>query len=172
MRRSPGTGHRYAADVVAFLFAVFVVLPLIELGVVITVADWIGVLPTIAALIALSAFGVWLVRHEGLGVVRRTRAAIARGETPGSQVLDGALIAFAGVLCVVPGFVTGVCGLVLLVPPVRRLVGRRLVRRWDRLSSSVGFTRRRQVVEVEWVGDVTPSRSAPSRPIELGPVDD
>lgn len=157
---------------VAFLFAVFVVLPLVELGVAVMVADWIGVLPTIAALIALSGFGVWLVRREGLGVVRRTRAALDRGETPAAGLLDGALIGFAGVLCVAPGFVTGICGLLLLVPPVRRRVGRRLLRRWDRLARSVGFSRRREVVEVEWVGDVTPTRPRSSSPIELGPVDD
>ena len=54
------------------LFLVFVVFPLIELGVVIFVADAIGIFPTIALLIAMSAFGAWLVKREGIGVMRRS----------------------------------------------------------------------------------------------------
>ena len=75
-----------------FLFCVFVVFPLIELGVVIAVAGWIGIVPTIAALIAMSAIGVWLVKREGLGVVRRTREAMNRGEVPGGEMLDAAML--------------------------------------------------------------------------------
>ena len=157
---------------VVFLFCIFVVFPLVELGVVIAVADWIGVLPTIAALIAMSAFGVWLVKREGLGVMRRTRRAVDRGEVPGAEMLDGAMLAIAGLLCIVPGFISGTLGLLLLIGPVRRPVGRRLVRRWTRGASLVGFSRRRTSVDVQWIGDVTPARSAPARPIELGPVDD
>ena len=150
------------------LFLVFVVFPLIELGVVIFVADAIGIFPTIALLIAMSAFGAWLVKREGIGVMRRTRLAANRGELPG-----GAVLAIAGVLCIVPGFISGTIGLLLLIGPLRRPVGRRLLRRWTRVVSVVGFARgRRDVVEVEWVGDVTPAHSPPNAAIELGPVND
>ena len=155
------------------LFVVFVVFPLIELGVVIFVADAIGIFPTIVLLIAMSAFGAWLVKREGIGVMRRTRLAANRGELPGDQMLDGAMLAIAGVLCIVPGFISGTIGLLLLIGPVRRPVGRRLVRRWTRMASLVGFTgRRRGAVEVEWVGDITPTHSPPNPAIELGPVND
>jgi len=93
-----------------FLFCVFVVFPLIELGVVIAVAGWIGIVPTIAALIAMSAIGVWLVKREGLGVVRRTREAMNRGEVPGGEMLDAAMLTIAGFLCFVPGFISGTIG--------------------------------------------------------------
>jgi len=76
------------------------------------------------------------------------------------------------VLCIVPGFISGTIGLLLLIGPVRRPVGRRLVRRWTRMASLVGFTRRRGAVEVEWVGDISPTHSAPNAAIELGPVND
>ena len=155
-----------------FLFCVFVVFPLIELGVVIAVADWIGILPTIAALIAMSAVGVWLVKREGLGITRRTRMAVNRGEVPGVEMLDGAMLTIAGFLCIVPGFISGTIGLLLLIGPVRRPVGRRLVRRWTRIASFVGMTGRRRAVNVEWIGDVTPPKQTPTAPIEIGPVRD
>ena len=164
--------RRYALAVAVFLFCVFVVFPLIELGVVIAVADWIGILPTIAALIAMSAVGVWLVKREGFAVVRRTRAAVNRGELPGAEMLDGAMLAIAGLLCIVPGFISGTIGLLLLIGPVRRPVGRRLVRRWTRIASFAGMTRRRKTIEVEWIGDVTPTRSSTTAPIEISPIRD
>ncbi len=155
-----------------FLFCIFVVFPLIELGVVIAVADWIGILPTVGALIAMSAVGVWMVKRQGFAVVRRTRAAMNRGELPGTEMLDGAMLVIAGLLCIVPGFISGTIGLLLLIGPIRRPVGRRLVRRWTRIASFVGMTRRRQVVDIEWIGDVTPTRTSTAAPIEIGPVRD
>ncbi len=155
-----------------FLFCVFVVFPLIELGVVIAVADWIGIVPTIAALIAMSAIGVWLVKREGLGVVRRTREAMNQGEVPGGEMLDAAMLTIAGFLCFVPGFISGTIGLLLLIGPLRRPVGRRIVRRWTRVGSFVGMSRRRSTVEVQWIGDVTPTTPPATGPIEIGPVRD
>lgn len=172
-RRSCVAPRRYAAHVFLILFCVFVVAPLIELGVVIAVADWIGILPTIALLIAMSAFGVWLVKREGVGVMRRTLLALDRGEVPGAELLDGSMLAIAGLLCIVPGFISGIIGLLLLIGPIRRPVGRRLVRRWTRVASVMGFTRRRSgVIDVEYIGDVTPAQSTRTPPIELGPAHD
>ena len=164
--------RRYALGVLLFLFCVFVVFPLIELGVVIAVAGWIGVLPTIAALIAMSAVGVWLVKREGLGVMRRTRESMNRGETPGGEMIDAAMLSIAGFLCIVPGFISGTIGLLLLIGPLRRPVGRRLVRRWTRLGSLVGRSRRRSTVNVQWIGDVTPTTAPTTAPTEIGPVRD
>jgi UPF0716 protein FxsA len=155
-----------------FLFCMLIVFPLIELGVIIAVADWIGIVPTIAALIAMSAVGVWLVKREGLGVVRRTREAMNRGEVPGGEMLDAAMLTIAGFLCFVPGFISGTIGLLLLIGPLRRPVGRRIVRRWTRVGSFVGMSRRRSTVEVQWIGDVTPTTPPATGPIEIGPVRD
>lgn len=155
------------------LFCVFVVAPLIELGVIIAVADWIGVVPTIAALIGMSAFGVWLVKREGIGVMRRTRQAVERGDVPGAELLDGSMVAVAGMLCIVPGFLSGILGLLLLIGPFRRALGDRVLRRWTRVAPIAGFSRRRtSVIDVEYIGDVTPPSSTRSHPIELGPVND
>jgi UPF0716 protein FxsA len=171
VRRCSLEGRRYAASVFLILFFVFVVVPLVELAVIVTVAGAIGIFPTIALLILVSAIGAFLVKREGIGVMRRTQAAIQRGEVPGREMLDAALLMGAGALCVVPGFVTDAFGLLLLVPPVRRFIASRLIRRWTNGTSFVGATQQ-EIVDVEWVGDVTPRGSSSPSPIELGPVDD
>jgi UPF0716 protein FxsA len=102
--------------------------PIAELYVAVKVADAIGVLLTVVLLIAGWPLGLWLVRAEGRVAWARLRAASATGRSPGREVLDGALILAGGALFIVPGFITDVLGLVLLVPPTRALARAGLVR--------------------------------------------
>lgn len=154
------------------LFIVFVVAPVVELAVFLQVAEWVGVWPAVLAVLALSVLGVWVVKRAGVSGVRRTRAAFQRGEIPTVEVADGLLVMFAGVLLVVPGFVTDVVALLLLVPVVRSLVRRRFVRDWMVGRRVPAFGRGRSVVDVEWIGDVTPPPRDARPPIELGPPRD
>jgi UPF0716 protein FxsA len=102
--------------------------PIAELYVAIQVAGAIGVLLTVILLIAGWPLGMWLLRTEGGAAWRRLRAATATGRPPGREVLDGALILVGGSLLIVPGFITDVLGLVLLLPPTRALARAGLVR--------------------------------------------
>lgn len=119
------------------LVIAFVVVPIVEIAVIIWVGGLIGALNTIALLIILSIGGVWLVKREGLGVIRRFRAQLGAGKVPSKELGDGALITIAGALLVIPGFVTDFIGLLLLLPPVRSgvralAVARFTARTWRR----------------------------------------
>ena len=116
------------------LFLIFVVTPIVELAVIVQVAGSTGVMNTIGLLVLVSLVGAWLVRREGLGILRRAQAELAKGRMPGRELVDGLLVLLAGALMLTPGFVTDAVGLALLFPPVRavlRLVATR------RLSRSV-----------------------------------
>lgn len=117
----------------ALAVLVFLVVPIAELYVVIRVGAWIGAGPTILALVLVTVFGAWLVRHQGLAVWRQIRTETRAGTVPAAAVFDGALILAAGVLLLAPGFLTDAIGLVLLVPPLRAALrsygARRLTRR-------------------------------------------
>ncbi len=52
---------------------------------------------------------------------------MAEGRPPGREALDGVLILLGGLLVLLPGFVSDVLGLLCLLPPTRRLLGRVLV---------------------------------------------
>lgn len=114
---------------VAVLAFVFIVVPIVELAVIIWVGEQIGVLNTIGLLLILSLGGAWLVKREGLGVLRRFRAQLDARRMPGREVADGVLILLAGVLLLTPGFVTDALGLLLLLPPVRAAVRALALRR-------------------------------------------
>jgi UPF0716 protein FxsA len=120
---------------VAILVALFIVVPIVELYVIIQIGSLIGVLSTIALLLADALLGSLLLRHQGRGAWRRFNAALAERRFPGREVADGLLIAVGGTLLLTPGFVTDIVGLIFLVPPTRAIVrgllrayvGRRLV---------------------------------------------
>jgi UPF0716 protein FxsA len=108
---------------VAWLLAVvFLVVPIVELAVIIQVGQAIGVLDTLVLLIAISVVGAWLVKREGMGVLRRISASVSAGRVPGRDLVDAALILLAGALLLTPGFVSDVLGILLLLPPVRAVV--------------------------------------------------
>src|SRR6185503_6687862 len=116
-----------------FLVLLFVVVPIAELFVIIQVGEAIGVLPTIALLIADSILGSVLMKAQGRTAWRRFNAAVAEGRIPHREVLDGALVIFGGALLLTPGFISDILGILLLLPPtralVRALVARRLLPR-------------------------------------------
>ena len=103
----------------AVLALLFLVVPFVELFVLIQVGQAIGALPTIGLLIVVSIVGAWLVKREGIGVVRRAQQQVQRGQVPARELVDGVLILFAGALMLTPGFFTDVFGIALLIPPVR-----------------------------------------------------
>jgi len=128
--------------------ALLVVVPLAELAVMVGMGQWIGVWPTIGLLFLVSLIGFMLVKHQGLGAWRRIRSEIREGQVPGAAAVDGALVLLAGLLLLVPGFITDALGLLLLVPAVRGVIRRFGTRR---------FTRRVRYLDVV-SREVTPTR--------------
>jgi UPF0716 protein FxsA len=124
-----------------------VLLPIAELYVIVVVATKIGVLNTIGLLILVSVVGGWLVKREGLGVLRRLQRSAEAGEVPHRELVDGFLILLAGMLLTIPGFITDIPGVLLLLPPVRMAVRGMVVRSFKKRTSFAvrfvdGFGRR------------------------------
>lgn len=131
------------------LGVLFIVVPIAELAVIIQVGQAIGVLPTIALLILVSVVGAWLVKREGLGVLRRVQQSLDRAQLPHRELIDGALVMLAGAFLLSPGFLTDLLGIVLLVPPTRAVVRTALLHRFrDRMVAGVRTTRFGRVVDV------------------------
>lgn len=108
----------------ALLALLFLVVPLVELAIIIQVGSAIGTLDTVALLLLVSVAGGWLMKREGLGVVRRVQHQVQAGQVPGTALVDGFLVLLGGALMLTPGFLTDALGLSLLLPPVRALVRR------------------------------------------------
>jgi UPF0716 protein FxsA len=95
-----------------------------EIAVFVLVAHAIGAGWAVLLLAGSSLAGLALLRREGARAWRRFRAAAAEGRPPGPQVIDGLVGLGGALLLAVPGFVTAVLGLLLLVPPLRAVARR------------------------------------------------
>lgn len=120
------------------LFVLFLVVPFVELYVILQVGQTVGVLNTVALLVVVSLVGAWLVKREGLSVLRQAQERVARGSVPGRELVDGVLILGAGALLLTPGFLTDGIGVLLLLPPVRAALRAAVTRQ---LRRRVGFGR-------------------------------
>lgn len=105
--------------VARFIVLALFLLPFIEIAGFIWVGGRIGILATLLLIVLTAVLGVAIMRRQGLGVVLDSRAMMERGEVPARQFADMMMIGVAGLLLVIPGFVTDIFGFALLVPPIR-----------------------------------------------------
>ncbi|WP_410809281.1 FxsA family protein [Micromonospora sp. 067-2] len=110
---------------------------LLELAVFVTAGRALGFGTAVLLVFAASLLGLVLLRREGMRAWRGFRSAAQAGHPPGRQVTDG-LVGLAGALLLaVPGLVSGLVGLLLLVPPLRRLARAAVQRTAERRVSSM-----------------------------------
>ncbi|MDP1625981.1 FxsA family protein [Parvibaculum sp.] len=144
------------------LFLIFVAIPVIEIAIFIQVGGLIGVPATIAIVLGTALLGASLLRVQGLQTWRRAEEAMRRGEPPVAEMLDGVFLFVAALLMVTPGLFTDCIGVLLLIPPLRRAVGRAAA---ARLARNASFQFR-----ASGMGVNMGSGSGPGRPPSGGPV--
>jgi len=134
--------RHYHEPVLGPLILLFLAVPIAELYVIIQVGHVLGVLDTLVLLVVISMAGAWLVKREGIGVLRRIREQSRAGVVPGKELVDGGLILLAGALMLTPGFITDAVGLLLLLPPVRAGLRAVVRRRMARASTVTWYIER------------------------------
>jgi len=95
---------------------------LAEIVAFVLVAQWIGVGLTILLTLATSALGWFLLARQGMKALGELRERALARQAPGRELGDAGLVAFGGLLMVLPGFVGDVLGLLCLLPVTRGLV--------------------------------------------------
>ena len=145
-----------------------VAIPIFEVWLLIQVGQTIGVLPTIAILVAEALLGGWLMRREGGRAWKALNRAIGTGKMPSGELADAALILVGGVLLMLPGFATDVIGFFFLLPFTRpwarRILGFFVARRVQSMGANISVMKAKLdkdgLIEGETV-DVPRQRNAP-----------
>ena len=118
------------------LFLVFTIVPLAELYILIKIGSHIGGFNTILLVFMTTVLGALLARLQGLRTLRQIQLSLSQGQIPAEELIDGVLILFGGILLVMPGVLTDLFALVLLLPFTRTYFKRWLRRRFDRMMAS------------------------------------
>ncbi|GAA0278236.1 FxsA family protein [Cryptosporangium japonicum] len=109
-------------------FVVLIVAATVEITLLVRVGQEVGLGWTFLLLVGSALLGSWLLRREGARAFRALREAAAAGRTPAKETAEGAVVLAGGLLMILPGLISDVVGLLLLVPPVRALAGRLVLR--------------------------------------------
>jgi UPF0716 protein FxsA len=144
MTAAPGSRRRRVRPT-RIAAALLLLLPIVEIMVMIAVGQAIGGWWTFLLVIATSALGAWLITREGARAWQALGQALREGRLPARELADGVVVLVGGTLLLVPGFLTDIAGL-LLVLPFTRPLARAL------LASVIG---RHLVAQVEVFGATT-----------------
>lgn len=116
------------------LLLLFVTVPLVELYLLLQMAQVTGAAATFLLVIITGIIGSWLARREGVAAWQKFQTALAEGRMPSREIQDGLMIVFAAALLLTPGLLTDAFGFIMLVP-----VGRDLIRRFVLAKLFRGF---------------------------------
>ena len=103
--------------------------PVGEVFIFLEVGSVIGTWPTIGMIVGTAVIGGMILRWQGLQTLARARRQLAANRLPVAEMAEGAALALAAVLLLTPGFFTDTLGTLLLFPPLRRSLLRRLIAR-------------------------------------------
>lgn len=117
------------------LLLLFLLIPIIEIYLLIEVGSAIGAFPTIFLVVFTAVVGAALLRWQGFTTFQRVREAMARGEVPAIEMMEGVVLLICGALLLTPGFFTDAVGFLCLIPAVRRYFILEIIKRQ---SLSVG----------------------------------
>ena len=98
-----------------------ILVPIVEIYLFIKIGGQIGAFNTISLIFITAIIGVIYARYEGLNTLRSGFSQLIRNEAPIYEIISGAVIAFAALLLIIPGFATDLLGFLLIFPLTRKL---------------------------------------------------
>ncbi len=121
------------------LLLLFLLVPVIEIYLLIEVGSMIGAIYTILLVVLTAVVGAALLRWQGFTTFQRVREAMARGEVPAIEMMEGVVLLLCGALLLTPGFFTDAVGFLALIPAVRRHFILEVIKRQS-VSMNAGFS--------------------------------
>ncbi|MEM6998431.1 MAG: FxsA family protein [Pseudomonadota bacterium] len=103
------------------LFALFILIPLIEISLIIQVGQIIGAFHTIVLIVFTAVVGAGLLKIQGTSTLSRVQQQLEQGQLPAQELIEGVMLLLAGALLLTPGFFTDVIGFLILTPHIRSL---------------------------------------------------
>ncbi len=109
-------------------FILLIVFVGLEIWSIVRMSESFGGAAVALWLLTAALIGGWMIVQGGLTAVARVRAAMARGELPAADIFQGLITAFAGLLLILPGFLSDFLAICLLISGagVKKRLGERL----------------------------------------------
>ena len=106
-------------------------IPLIEIYLFIKIGSYIGAFNTISLVLITAIIGVIYARYEGFNTLKSGMSQLIKNQLPIYEIVSGAALAFAALLLILPGFATDILGLLLIFPPTRKLLFKKVTNKYS-----------------------------------------
>ena len=106
-------------------------IPLIEIYLFIKIGSYIGAFNTISLILITAIIGVIYARYEGFNTLKSGMTQLIKNQLPIYEIVSGAVLAFAALLLILPGFATDILGLLLIFPPTRKLLFKKVTNKYS-----------------------------------------
>ena len=104
------------------IFLLFIIVPIIEITIFITIGSNIGILNTIAIILTTALLGIFLARRQGIKLLFDAQRNLSQGVMPTEEIKGGIFLLISGLLLITPGFFTDFIGFVVFIKPVQNLI--------------------------------------------------
>ena len=129
-----------------FIFFLLIVVPAVELTILIKIGGHMGALETIALVLLTAMLGLRMFRYQSASMPLR----LQRGELePNQAVLEGTLLSLGALCLLIPGFITDILGAICLIPFLRKLLAKRLLKRFEAYYVQMSASNQDTVIVVE-----------------------
>jgi UPF0716 protein FxsA len=112
------------------LLLTIILVPVVEIYLLIKIGSQIGAMSTILLIFTTAVIGIYYAKYEGLNTLKSGFTQLSKNETPAYEVISGAVIAFAALLLIIPGFATDIIGFLLIFPLSRKLIFKKLFKKF------------------------------------------
>ena len=113
------------------IFILIILVPIIEIYLFIKIGSQIGAITTILLIFITAIIGVYYAKYEGLNTLKSGIFQLSKNEKPIYEILSGAVIAFAALLLIIPGFATDILGFFLIFPITRKLIFKNQIKKFN-----------------------------------------
>ena len=114
-------------------------IPVIEIYLFIKLGSQIGAFNTILLIFVTAFFGIVYARYEGFNTLRSGMSQMVKNELPVYEIISGAALAFAALLLILPGFATDCIGLLIIFPPTRKLIFKKVSNKQKPINKKQDF---------------------------------
>ena len=104
------------------IFLAFIIIPIVEISIFITIGSNLGILNTIAIILTTALVGIFLVRRQGIKLLFDAQRNLSQGAMPTEEIKGGIFLLVSGLLLITPGFFTDCIGFTVFLKPVQNLI--------------------------------------------------
>ena len=101
------------------LLLLFTVIPILELYILVKIANMTDWMFTILLVIFTGIMGAYLAKQQGQQIISRIQLDLDNGRMPQEELINGLCVLVGGVLLVTPGIITDILGFTLIIPITR-----------------------------------------------------